>query len=371
MKRLSGGLVLVGQLMLVPLATAADSWSEAFVNGAANGQVAAYGTTTKEKGGEREGFISGSVALAYRTVPFYRLSLGFGAWATTRMAQENDGDYRAEIGSDAIIHQAYLHYAGEGWGEITAGRHEIDLEWLNDYILGGSAQITPLNNLELTLGWAGRQAVVDLDEVGAGFSRLNDNKGLYFIDLQYAPLEWLTVNPYYYHAPDLFRAPGLKLTSAYEIMENLKASTTLQFVKSATDSASGEENGDLFWLEQTFARGDFGFGGGYLKANSKGVGLVDSFGDQSPFEEGNRIYEADAKTWYLELAYEGKALSLTALYGQTHYYDGTGKPKEKELNLVAGYGLYENLDLELIYADVRNNVESDYYTFSQALVYSF
>ena len=368
MKRITCGVATAGLLWLAPM-TAAASINDAFANGELAGQVGLYGITAKEKGSDRAGFISGSAALEYETAPFHRLSLGFGAWGTTRLTQSNDGDYQAAIASDAIIHQAFVRYAGDGWGEIIAGRHGIDLEWLNDYIHGVSAQLTPLENLALTFGWANRQAVVGIDEVSESFAKMNGSKGLYFFDLQYAPLEWLTVNPYYYHATDIYRAPGLKLTAEFALSDRLDSTTMLQYVSSKTPS--GVDDGDFLWLEQSFAMGDFAFGAGYMQADSKGGSNIASFGDQSPFEYGNNIFDPDAKTWYLALGYEWKALSLAALYGQTDDIGGAANAKAREFNLVAGYGLYENLDLELIYADVSNKPLADFYSISLGLTYSF
>ncbi|MDZ7641760.1 MAG: Opr family porin [Desulfurivibrio sp.] len=297
------GLAVAGLLSLAPLGAAAASLEEAFADGTLNGHVGAYGVSSKAKGSDREGFISGSASLAYETAPFHRLSFGFGAWGTTELTETNDGDYRAAIASDAIIHQAFARYTGDDWGQLQAGRYEIDLEWLNDYILGASARLTQLGGLDLTLGWAERQAVVDPDEVSERFEKMNDSKGLYFVDLQYAPVQWLTINPYYYHAGDMFQAPGLKLTADYELSDALAATSMAQYVSSNTDSAFGQEDGDYLWLEQGLAYGDFGFYAGYMQADNDGTGGIASFGDQMPFEEGNNIISADAKTWYLGLDY--------------------------------------------------------------------
>lgn len=371
MKRVTCGLATAGLLCLTPLTAAADSINEAFANGALAGQVGLYGISGKASGADREGFVGGSAALAYQTAPLQGLSLGLGAWGATRLHETNAGDYRVAIASDAIIHQAYVHYDGGGWGEITAGRYEIDLEWLNDYILGVGARVTPIENLALSFGWAQRQAVVGLDEVSEGFAQMNGNKGLYFFSGHYSPLAWLTVNPYYYHASDIYRAPGLKLTAELELMTGLDSATMLQYVRTTTPT--GQDNGDFWWLEQMFAYQGVDFGAGYMQADRKAGSNIAEFGDQIPFEYGDNIFEPDAKIWYLALGYQWDALGLTAIYGHTRYDDGIGKTRGKELNLVAGYELYTNLDLELIYADVRNSSAAtpDFNSISLALIYSF
>ncbi|MFH7320174.1 Opr family porin [Desulfurivibrio sp. D14AmB] len=371
MGRLLGGLALAGQLLSVPLATAAESIHAAFAQGALAGQVGLYGISGKARDEERQGFISGRASLAYQTAPWQHLSLGLGAWGTTRLHETRDGDYRETVASDALIHLAYLHFAGGDRGELTAGRHQVEQEWLTDHIVGVSARLIPLDNLELSFGWAQRQAVVDLDEVSEGFAKMNEDNGLYFGAAHYSPLAWLTLMPYYYHAADLYRAPGMKLTGAWGVGQHLEAATMIQYVRSNTPA--GQEDGDFWWLEQTFAYQDFGFGGGYMRAHPRAGSNIAEFGDQTPFEYGDNIFAADAQTWYLAWEYGRDALSLSALYGHTRYAAGTERPRTKELNLIAGYGWNQHLELELIYAAVRNSSVSvaDFNSLSMALTYSF
>ena len=79
---------------------------------------------------------------------------------------------------------------------------------------------------------------------------------------------------------------------------------------------------------------------------------MDTYGDNiNPFDSGNNVYNADAKTVYGSLGYTVASVELGALYGQTTY--GTNDDfKEKELNLTAGYPITESLATSLLLADI-------------------
>lgn len=201
---------------------------------------------------------------------------------------------------------------------------------------------------------------------------MNDSRGLYVADVKYRPLEWLEINPYYYHAPRLFRAPGVKIGADYELGRELAAFTWAQFATANTHADSGADNGNLFWLEQGLSFHELELRAGYLKVGSKGSGLLESFGDQQPLEEGNRVFEPDARTFYLGAAYEIGPFTLEAMYGQTRYDDGGDKVKEKEWNLIAGYEIRENLELELICINVNHDDRNEsYHAVKTGLTYRF
>jgi len=394
---MSSRLVLLGALAASPVVAlahgdhqhehqGADSLAAAFKNGVVEGHVGLYGQYQKNKEAadpDRFGFAAGSASLLYETASLHGFSLGFGAWGTTRLAERNsddrnppNGDYKDEIMANAIIHNAFLRYQHDDFGHLTAGLQEIDLEWLTDYIQGVTAEVEAVENLELTLGWAKRNAVVDFDGVSERFELMNDSRGLYFLDAKYTPWEWLELNPYYYHAAKMFRAPGLKATATLELSEGLESATGAQFVRSSTDADSGLENGDLLWLSQDFSYRDATLGGGWLKVDRRGTGGIDSFGDQQPFEEGNNIFTEDARTWYLNAGYSlaDLGLDLGLLYGRTRYLDTTSGDylREKELNLTADYEIIENLSLGVIFAKVSHDDPAEsYQVIKTTLQYNF
>lgn len=85
---------------------------------------------------------------------------------------------------------------------------------------------------------------------------------------------------------------------------------------------------------------------------------MESFGDQMPFEEGNFALSQDAKTPYILASYkiEEIGITLSALYGETQYFDADSsqKFKEKELNLSIGYEIVEGLEASLDLCQCEN-----------------
>ena len=94
-----------------------------------------------------------------------------------------------------------------------------------------------------------------------------------------------------------------------------------------------------------------------------------AFGESiNPLEEGNRVYEVDARTYYLGVGYEIGAFSLGAMYGQTKY----GSDKESEINFSADYTFNDNLSFGGIIADVdAQNSTEDYTKFAIHATYTF
>ncbi len=366
-------------------AEAGSSLEEAFKNGQFEGHVAVYGQYQKNKDADpkKVGFSSGSASIGYETAPLHGVSLGLGAWGTTKFGEKNDG-YDETIESNAIFHKAFIKVAHEGMGEVVVGRQEVDLEWLTDYIEGAVGSVTPVENLSIVLGWANRQAVVDFDEVSERFEKMNASRGVYVLDVKYSPLEWLELNPYVYYAPEALRAPGLKATATLALSEDFTSSTMAQYVAADVDSKiQDHEDGYVAQIEQNLEFFGANAGVGYIKTDKKGGagyganvedGILASYGDQNPLEEGNWVYGLDAKTYYLKAGYEYEGFSFEALYGETKYFSlaDDKKLKEKELDLSVGYGFIKNLDTELIYARVKNDNREDSYNIVKALAkYSF
>lgn len=366
MNRVHHSLVVAAALCVIPAIASANPLEESFKNGSVSGHIGVYGQQKNyDDATVDEGFSNGNASISYETAPLKGFSLGMGTWGTTRFSEKEDGQYKVAIAQNAIIHQAFLRYAHEGIGSITAGRQAADLEWLGDYIEGATATVDAIENLELTFVWAKRQAVVGVDEVSEKFSLLSDSinpndetSDLFVLDAKYAPIEWLEINPYYYYAQDAFRAPGLKLTATFEPMEGLTATTMGQYVRSnVDDNFNGGQDGNIAWIEQGIAFNIFSATAGYILVDENGTGGIHSFGDQTPLAEGNSTLAADARTFYLGAGVEIAGVSLSAMYGQTRY--GTPKTKEKELDLSVGYEIIPNLNISVSYADVKNDISTD------------
>lgn len=353
---------------VVSLSGAEDSLEEAFKSGEITGNVALYGQSQKRDGGItiKHEFGSASTTLKYETAPFHGVSLGFGAWGVTKLDEKNDNDYKNAIANNALISEAYIKVEHSGMGKFILGRQGVDLEWMSDYVDGAMFELSAIENLKLTLGWAKKYAVINFDEVSQKFEKINDNNGVFVADAKYTPLEWLELNHYYYYASDMLSALGLKTTLSTQISEDIKSQSTLHYVKVNNDIANNPD-GSVTRLEQGFELYSTKLALGYVKVDKNGAAGLGKFGDQMPLEEGNHILDADAKTPYLSAKVEIEGVKLTALYGETKYVDVVNI-KEKELNLGIGYEFIKHLEGELIYADIRNDVKADSYQVVKALL---
>lgn len=353
-------------------ATETSTLEEAFKNGAIKGNVALYGQSQKMDEGtpRKHGFSSGSTTLSYETAPLHGVSLGMGAWGVAKFGEKNDDDYKNAIANNALISEAYIKVEHEGMGKFVVGRQSVDLEWMSDFIEGAMFELSAIENLKLTLGWAKKYAVIDFDEVSPKFGKINGNDGVFVVDAKYAPIEWLELNPYYYYSSDMLSALGLKTILSAQISEDIKSQTALQYVKVNSD-ITNTPDGDVTRLEQGVELYGATLALGYIKVDKNGTAGLGAFGDQMPLEEGNHMLDPNAKTPYFSAKVEIEGVKLSALYGETKYFD-TINLKEKELNLGIGYEFIKQLEGELIYADIKNDAKADSYQVVKALLkYTF
>lgn len=363
-------MVLLGSSTLM-----ADTLEKSFKSGAIEGSIGAFGQQFDHKNAPKDGFSNGHASINYETAPFHNVSLGMGVWGSMQLSEKNDGDYDAMIADKGVIHQAYIKYEDGELIKAVVGRQEVDFIWMTDFIEGATIELGYIDNLVLTMAWAKKNAVVGPDEVGE-FTNMNGNKGVYMVDAKYTPVEWLEINPFYYYAADLVKAPGIKTTLSFEPQEELKTTTMLAYTKGNSDVV-GTPDGYVAQLEQGFEFMGATLALGYIKTDKDGTAGLESFGDQMPFEEGNFALSQDAKTPYILASYkiEEIGITLSALYGETQYFDADSsqKFKEKELNLSIGYEIVEGLEASLIYANVKNDgigidPEADTYNAIKAFV---
>lgn len=394
--------LLVFAALTSALGFAADEESaleKAFKGGSASGHLGLYGqykklgknvinTNSIGESSNKSGYVAPSVSFVYETAPLHGLSFAAGAWATDALKEKIEGDYsgayeNAEglVETHAIVHVMHAKVAHEGLGFVSYGRQEVDLEWAVGYIQGLVANVTPIPNLSITAFWAQKYAQVEFDEVSAQFQNMNDNKGFQGIDISYTIADLLTINPYYYYADSLMQIPGIKLTA--DVTAGAIQSTTMlhyaqtmidKSVKNGTYKGSvlgltgadlaGQENGRWIQIEEKVAFPQLGFhvGVGYIKTDKDGGGgLLGTFDDHQPLEEGNHTFDPNSSQIYAFLGYEFDIFSAELIYANTGY-DAispiTGAKegyKENEIDVVLGVTLPYGFGIELIYAYVDDN----------------
>ncbi|ATB70563.1 hypothetical protein SJPD1_2468 [Sulfurospirillum diekertiae] len=356
------------------IASEATNLEEVFTQGKIESTLGWFGQSNNAKGTTADsGFSNGYLNVGFETAPLYGVSLGVSGWGSVKTSEKNDGDYKNAIADQSVLSQAYIKIEHDGMGKVVLGRQAVDFNWLTDYIEGATFEFKGIENLVFNMAWARKYSVVDIDEVSEAFSKLNNNNGIYMLDLKYTPIEALELNPYLYYGDNLLSAYGLKATVTLEPSEAFKTITMAHYVTINSDVV-GTLDGSFAQVEQGVDFLGAKLALGYIKVNKDGMAGLGEFGDQLPFEEHNHTFDKDAKTPYISAAYEIEGIKLGAIYGSTSYLDETSgdKIREKELNLTIGYEIIKNLEASMIYANIDNdNNDESYNAIKAHIAYKF
>ncbi|MBU0923485.1 Opr family porin [bacterium] len=346
-------LIASGLILSSTMAFGADSIDSAFKEGKVSGGLSLYGEKYDNKGGTADsGFGNGNATVGFETGSFYGLNAKAEFKGNLDLGEVEDGDRDNSFSNNSLMTEAYIKYAIEGFA-LTAGRQAVDLEWLGDYHEAVVAAITAIPDTTVVLGYTQRKAESGID-LSEDFHEFNGNKGAYVIDVKYAGLEGIEFNPYAYSAPDVADWYGLKTTFTADMFGVL--------AHYAISSEDTQDDGSIGHLELNTSLAGISAAFGYIKTDKDtGAGsMLAAEGDNiSPFEDGNQVYEADARTIYGSLGYTIADLELGVLYGQSTY--GSSDDKEKELNLTATYPITESLAASILYGDVTAELSDDDY----------
>ncbi|WP_418185125.1 Opr family porin [Aliarcobacter vitoriensis] len=346
---------------------------EAFKNSEIEGAISLYGQKVENKKAQDLAYGNGNLRLGFTTDSFYGFNANVEAKGNLKLGQQHGKDYKdgAPFENSALFTQAYLQYELDNILSIKAGRYEGEYEWLTDYQQGAVAEILAIPNMVLALGYSNKKSESGID-LSEDFHKpeLTD-KGVYFVDIQNNSLDFVTFNPYYYEMPDFGRFYGLKT-----VFDTDYFGITAQYAKSNRDDkvSASYEDGSIAHIEGIVKIEDFEAFAGYAKTHKDGgANMIASFGDTlSPFEDGNYVYDVDAKTWYIGANYSIAGIDLGVLYGDTKYSEDNFK--EKELNLSIGYGITDSLSIGAMWVKVNadeNAGDTDYNKYLAAVEYSF
>jgi len=361
-------LSLAAVVLLGSTTLNADTLEDVFKKSTLEGSIGWYGHAYDRKGGSaNDGFSNGFGAIHFETAPLYGFSVGLSGFGSFKTSEENDGDYKATIEDRAVLSEAYIKVEHEGVGHVIVGRQDVDFNWMTDVIEGATIELSFVENFIINMAWMHKQAVIGFDEISETFETKNGHKGVYMLEAKYTPVEGLEINPYYYHAHDVFNAPGVKVSLSFEPQNEFKTTTLLAYTKGNSD-VTGILDGYVVQLEQGVEFMSATVALGYIKTDKNGTAGLESFGDQSPFEEGNHVFDADTQSYYVTASYTMGDVTVGGLYGQSTYDNVGNKEKEKEFNLSFGYKILENLETSLVYVNVDNEDNAQSYTGIKALV---
>ena len=364
-------LVVSGLILSSTMTFAADTIDSAFKEGKVTGSLGIYGQKVEVKNFEPDfGYANANATLGYETASFYGISAKAEFKGNLKLGEVEKGDYKSEdaFQNTALMTEAYLKYANEMIA-LKAGRQAVDLEWMGDYQQAVIAEITAIADTTIVLGYSQRKAESGID-LSEDFDKFNGNKGAYVADIKYAGFAGVEFNPYFYSAPDMADWYGLKTTFT---ADNFGLIAHYAATNEDSNKNGQLEDGTIGHVELNTKIEDFTAAVGYIKTDKDGgAGSMAEIGDNiSPFEDGNYVYEIDAKTIYGSLGYTIADIELGALYGQTKFERDY---KEKELNLTVAYSFTDSLEASVLYADIKADKDYgdlDYNKILASVEYSF
>ncbi len=357
--------IITSAVILSTTAAYADSNSveEAFKNGKVSGDVSVHYQKTSTKNDVDAGFSAASVGVNYKTDSINGFSVEAGFRANHELSEEENGNFTGEFANDAVMNLANISYENEMLS-VTAGRQEIDLEWIGDYNEAIVAAITPIENLTIVAAYSTRQAAIGVDE-SAKFADVTED-GAFVLDAKYEAIEGLVLNPYFYSAENVSNFYGLKTDYDTDMF-----GLTAHYAGSSEDAASGKKDGSIMAFEARTAIAGFDLAAGYVAVDKEGIGSINAFGDNiDPTEElGDYVYGDDAKTVYASVAYTIADVELAALYA--HADSDTTNKTDKEVTIGAAYAFSDNLSAEVLYSDLSLESANDFNKLAATVTYAF
>ena len=161
-------------------AAEATNLEEVFTQGEISNTLGWFGQHIDAKGNTaNSGFSNGYLNVGFETAPLHGVSFGVSGWGSVKTSEKNDDDYKSAIADQSVLSQAYVKIEHEGMGKVILGRQAVDFNWLTDYIEGATAEINAVENLVISMAWARKYSVIDIDEISEEFTKLNGSKGIY------------------------------------------------------------------------------------------------------------------------------------------------------------------------------------------------
>ncbi|MDR1450864.1 MAG: Opr family porin [Helicobacteraceae bacterium] len=352
--------------------------SEISVEGVVYGDLTNYSEKATGGGEKQHLFLNGSVNLGFSSGEVYNgLGFNLGARGNRKLFEKEKGDWGDANFDSTIFHTANLTYSNDLL-TVVAGRQEINLEWLSDYHEAVVGIVTPSERLTIIAGFTGKYTESDYDGYYGGFEDVipNGKQGAYVVDLIVAPVEGLTIEPWYYLVPDAANWFGGKLAFENDLFNVSAAYTASQLDEKYT---KGFEDGSVLHAQAgvTPIEG-LSVGVGYAATDEDGgSGLLGALvGDNvNPFEDGDYFFADDTSTIYIGAAYEADALGLSAALGVFDTGDKGGKGSINELDLIAEYGFTDWFALKGILVNVFGGDKAykneDYVSLRVAGIFSY
>ncbi len=368
-------LILIAALASAAIASGdttsgSASLEEAFKNGKFSGDITAWSESRHINKGQKStyyantSYIVGSISLGYET-DFYknfRLVTGFRGAAPLYEKHKNfrtlhgtgDSTERIYERDRALLSTLYLEYNAYDTS-VKFGRQEMITDWIGRFNDGVRITNNSISNLTLDALWTRSQGRASYKEMWKFTPRNKENGGVFNVGATYKFDSGFSAKAYVLHANNVFTGVGGKAMYDGAINEDWGAGGMLHYAQS--DEKDSKDDGKMFETTAYAKFKEHKFTLGYARSGKKiGWGSLNLTGDHIvPFEEGDVMYERDAKTFYAMLDTQLEKLNLTALAGTTRYKLKGGDDtnyRQHELSVWASYPLMKNLKAFIAYDQV-------------------
>ena len=344
--------------------------------------------------------------LGFEGVEFERLRFGLNLMGSVKLGKSR-AIYDTDMRANAILYQGFIGYTSE-YFDLSGGREELDLEWVNDYVEGARFAVKiPQGATEIKGYWFYRQAVADNNEI----SQFEDGKigHTFIVGVENNAWQPLAIQAYFVNVDSATRYPaegeeGLPSFNGAWVGANLNFGNDL--VASSTSLKYAYLHSKLAnWLDAHFLQVDesldfavadehqisarLGIMKVFNKKSDSGeVVPLNALGDQRPLDKGDGyLYNANALTAYVGLGYSfADYLEVGLIYGNTSGINGNingGAGKIQPINAIELNitGSYAGAELGISYTKLlgstplegidtnRSKLNQDY--FEAYLAYNF
>jgi hypothetical protein len=352
---------------LASAAFAGDSLDQAFKDGKFSGDLSAFSETRHVNNGEKSiyynntSYVVGSVSLNYETAPFYdfKLVTGFRAAAPFWQRHKNlrtlhgkgDSTERIYENDRVLLSNLYLEYSAFDT-VVKIGRQEMVTDWIGRYNDGVRITNNSISNLTIDALWTRAQGRATNKEMWGFTDRNKDHGGVFNVGATYKFDGGFSAKAYVLHANDVFTGVGGKVMFDGQINDDWGAGGMIHYAQS--DEKKIKDDGKMFEATAYAKFQDHKLTLGYAKSGKAiGWGSLNLTGDHIvPFEEGDVMYERDARTIYGMLSTSIEKLSLTGLLGTTSYRLKGGddtRYRQSEFSAWLSYPITQSLKAMLIY----------------------
>lgn len=311
--------------------------------------------------------------LGFEGLEFERLQFGLNLMGSVKLGKSGN-IYSQDIGANAILYQGFLGYTSQ-YFDLSAGREELDLEWVNDYVEGARFAVKiPQASTEIKAFWFYRQAVADYNEI----TQFEDNRIGHTIiaGISNNSYEPLLVEAYFINVDSVTKYADEDSIPSFNgawVGANLNfgndfiaSSTSVKYTYLNSKLAhlldlhflQVEENLDFSFLDYHNLGFQIGIMKVFNKNNDKNVVILNALGDQRPLEQGDSyLYLTNALSVYFGINYEfADWLEIAFAYGNTSKAKEGGAKispiNEIDLSLT---GKYAGLEAGFVYSKLLGN----------------